>query len=532
MWFGPHPEFRLDDLAKGSADFLDLFPSDALWTMAAGRVQVFKVLPGFGLGPNPPEDSVRLILDGIAERGMALAIEVGPLPHPLAGGSNTTCGDGVEGFSGPFALQDIQKVVDAGGTIDAVSFDEPLAFGHFFDGPEACQWPLERVASETAAFVEAVRAVSPNAIFGDIEPAWASPEIDAEDIGAWLDAYRAAVGEPLGYFHLDVDWARRDWASVAKEIEDVVRSRGVPFGIIYNGGDTTGSNEEWLQLTIERAYEYEQVTGGRPDHVIFQSWHYYPTRVLPETDRGAFTSVIDRYFGARTALEPTALDQVTLRTTDGVRMAGASLEVEAVPIDGPYQEFSLNGVVPPDASSAVVVVRVNTEGAGPGEAGFSVYEITYAEDGGENLVQNSDFGQGMVGWGQSGDAEASIVASDLGAGQMLHVVASPDQALYWDSAEFPITPGTAFELHVAAAVPLASADSAYAGVVFLGAEENGRRIIPMSPAPIELGQVTTDTNGQATIVLSAVDPGRYLLRVHYVGDLETWPCRLEQEIEL
>jgi hypothetical protein len=54
----------------------------------------------------------------------------------------------------------------------------------------------------------------------------------------------------------------------------------------------------------------------------------------------------------------------------------------------------------------------------------------------------------------------------------------------------------------------------------------------MSPAPIELGQVTTDTNGQATIVLSAVDPGRYLLRVHYVGDLETWPCRLEQEIEL
>jgi hypothetical protein len=266
--------------------------------------------------------------------------------------------------------------------------------------------------------------------------------------------------------------------------------------------------------------------------VIFQSWHYYPTRVLPETDRGAFTSVIDRYFGARTALEPTALDQVTLRTTDGVRMAGASLEVEAVPIDGPYQEFSLNGVVPPDASSAVVVVRVNTEGAGPGEAGFSVYEITYAEDGGENLVQNSDFGQGMVGWGQSGDAEASIVASDLGAGQMLHVVASPDQALYWDSAEFPITPGTAFELHVAAAVPLASADSAYAGVVFLGAEENGRRIIPMSPAPIELGQVTTDTNGQATIVLSAVDPGRYLLRVHYVGDLETWPCRLEQEIEL
>jgi hypothetical protein len=231
-------------------------------------------------------------------------------------------------------------------------------------------------------------------------------------------------------------------------------------------------------------------------------------------------------------LEPTALDQVTLRTTDGVRMAGASLEVEAVPIDGPYQEFSLNGVVPPDASSAVVVVRVNTEGAGPGEAGFSVYEITYAEDGGENLVQNSDFGQGMVGWGQSGDAEASIVASDLGAGQMLHVVASPDQALYWDSAEFPITPGTAFELHVAAAVPLASADSAYAGVVFLGAEENGRRIIPMSPAPIELGQVTTDTNGQATIVLSAVHPGRYLLRVHYVGDLETWPCRLEQEIEL
>ena len=520
----------MGDIAKGSADFLDLFPSDASWTRAADRIQVFKIYPGFGLGPNPPEDLVQLILDGIAERGMALAIEVGPLPHPLAGGSNTTCGDGVEGFSGPFALQDIEKVVAAGGTIDLVSFDEPLAFGHFFDGPEACQWPLELVATETAAFVEAVRAVLPNATFGDIEPAW--PGIDAGDIGAWLDAYQAAVGEPLGYFHLDVDWGRRDWAKVAKEIEEVVRSRDVPFGIIYNGGDDAGSNEEWLQSIMERAYEYEQVTGGRPDHVVFQSWHYYPTRVLPETDLGAFTSVIDRYFGARTALEATAPGHVVLRTTDGGPVAGASLEMEAVPIDGPHQEFSRHGVVPSDAGSAVVVLRVNTEEAGPGYADFNVYEISYAEDGGQNLVQNSAYGQGMVGWGQYGDGEASIVVSDLGAGQMLHVVASPDQALHWDSAEFPITAGAPFELRVRAAVPLASADSAYAAVIFLDAEESGRWIIPMAPAPIELGQPTTDGNGQATIDLSALDQGRYVLRVHHAGGLDTWPCRIEQEIAI
>jgi hypothetical protein len=538
VWFAPIPEVRLPGLSKGSADYVDLFPAGAAWGTAADHVQVFEIGPGAGLGPHPPEDVYRGIISGIADRGMALAMILGPLPHPLGGGSNTTCGDGVEGFAAPFVLDDIRNAQAVGARIDFVVFDEPLDFGHFFDGDQACQWSVERVAAETADFVKAVRAIEPNVVFGDDESAWASPEINAEDIGAWLDAYQAATGEPLGFLHLDVDWARPNWAGVAREIEGVVRAHGVPFGIIYNGGDaaiysgdsSSGSNEQWLQLTAQRAYEYEQVAGGQPDHVEFASWHYYPTRVLPETDMSAFTSVIDRYFGQRTTLEADGARQVTLRTVAGAPVGGAELNVEAVPADGPYQELTLTGTVPAGASTAIVAVRANTEGAGPGRADLNIYSFAYSQNGGQNLVQNPHFSDDLYLWGEYGDGKADLVTSDRSRGRMLHVRATPAEQLYFDSAEFAVTPGASFEFRVATAVPLDSANSAYAAVIFLGGDEGGRGIINLAPAPLDLGMLTTDGSGQARPDLSALQPGRYQLRVSYAGDLQTWPVSVEQSI--
>jgi hypothetical protein len=314
----------------------------------------------------------------------------------------------------------------------------------------------------------------------------------------------------------------------------------VPFGIIYNGGDTaiysggsnSGSNEQWLQLTAERAYECEQVAGGQPDQVKFASWHYYPTRVLPETDPSAFTSIIDRYFAPRTALQVNDAQRVTLRTTDGAPLPGAAVSVEAVPADGPYQELTLDGTVPADATSAIVAARANTESAGPGKADLNIYSFAYAENGGQNLVQNPHFNNDLSLWGQYGGGKAHLVASDHGPGSMLHMHANYDQPLYLDSAEFPVTPGATFEFRVATSVPLDSASSAYAAIIFLGVEESGRRIINLAPAAIDLGALTTDGSGQARPDLSALQPGRYQLRVNYSGDLETWPSSVEQAVSL
>jgi hypothetical protein len=68
-----------------------------------------------------------------------------------------------------------------------------------------------------------------------------------------------------------------------RSIEDGLRARGIEFGPIYNGGEAA-SDAEWVDLTLQRAYTYEEVAGGRPDQVILQSWMDHPDHVLPETD--------------------------------------------------------------------------------------------------------------------------------------------------------------------------------------------------------------------------------------------------------
>jgi hypothetical protein len=284
VWFTPHPYVRLPDFNKGSTDYFDLFAPDSAWTTAAGRVQVFKLYDGLALGREPTDQELLTVIQGVRQRSLALAFELGPLPHPDGGGSNTDCGRGVEGYSAPFSLDIIRRVVALGGRVDLVAFDEPLAHGHYYDGPNACGWPIEHVASEVFGFVRSLRAIAPDVIVGDIEPAWIQPNIGAAEIGAWLDAYAAVSGERFGFFHLDLDWHRADWPALAVDVERTVRDRGVPSGIIYNGGEDATSNAEWLQLAADRAYQFEQLAGGRPDQVVFQSWHYYPTRVLPETD--------------------------------------------------------------------------------------------------------------------------------------------------------------------------------------------------------------------------------------------------------
>ena len=60
-----------------------------------------------------------------------------------------------------------------------------------------------------ADFVRTLRTVTPDVMVSDVEPMWAN--VSASDLGAWMDAYREAAGEPFDFFHLDADWGLADW---------------------------------------------------------------------------------------------------------------------------------------------------------------------------------------------------------------------------------------------------------------------------------------------------------------------------------
>ena len=526
IWFAPHPAVDLPGFVKGSADYFDLFAAGSDWSSAAGQVHAFKIYDQIGLAREPTDEELLRVIDGLRDRGIPLAMELGALPpHPGFGpiGAAGECGEGIEGFAGVVAVQTVQRIADLGGAVALVAFDEPLAHGHFYEGENACSWSMERVVEEVAAFVAMLREVEPDIVVGDIEPAWVEPEIGAEEIAVWLDAYEEAAGEPLGFFHLDVDWARPGWPEVAREIEDAVRSRNVPFGIIYNGGDATGSDAEWVQLSVERADTFEQEWGGVPDHVVLQSWHFHPQRVLPEDDPATFTGLIGRYLGPRTVVEAEVADGAVegrVVTTEGDAIPGAVVGVTAQPLGGARQMLVIEGVVPDGAKLGEVGVRINTEGAGPGPADLRIYQVAYTEaDEPGNRVPDPDFGY-LAQFDIDG---VDVVASDTGDGTMLRLTADPDGEINLGSERFTVNPGARFRFTVEAAVPEGSAGAGYAGVVFLAGAELERHTVPLAPIAETVGTVTADQEGRFRVALSDLAPGRHRIVVAYAGDLGSWP---------
>jgi hypothetical protein len=276
----------------GSADFMAQFATDAPWTTAASHVRVYK-LYGEWVAYHATPDQLRAAVADIARRGMVLAVEAGPLDATPA------CGTGVESFAGVEEGRLIaSRIAAAGGRIDVIALDEPYFFAHVYDGANACHWPLERIAAGVVAYRESVRGLFPSVIVGDTEPL--PLPVTAASLGEWLDAYRAAGGEPFAFLHLDMDWSRPGWAGLAQETAAVARGRGVPLGMIYNGGGAA-DRATWIAQAGERVRAFE-AAGPPPDHVLFQSWMTQPDAVLPDSDPTTFSGLVVIYFEHHEAL--------------------------------------------------------------------------------------------------------------------------------------------------------------------------------------------------------------------------------------
>jgi hypothetical protein len=281
-------------------------------------------------------------------------------------------------------------------------------------------------------------------------------------------------------------------------------------------------------------YIYEQVIGGQPDHLVIQSWHVQPSRVLPDTNPSTLTGLVNRYFGSRSRVQAevtTASGGFFIRgdlaTNAGAPVSGVSLEVEAVPIDGVHQSLERIGTVPADVETAEVGIRLNTEGGGPGAADITLYEVGYYEGGDDkNRVADPSFG-GLAGFGIEG---TSVVPSDLDSGTMLRLTVSPDQEVNLGTNRFPVTPGADYRLEVQAAIPGDSAQAGFAVVVFLAGTEKARHILPLAPVPIPLAKVTTGPSGEFEVDVGGLAPGRYRLIIEYIGDLDHWPALFEQDV--
>ena len=533
LFFGavpPKPDSVDYRIPFGATDYFELFEPDAPWADALEHVSMFR-LHAFQMRHYLSDDHLRLIIDWLDEHQIPLLFETEPL-QPV---DPEEC-DHSESFEGPYDLEMAERFKNLGGTIDVVAIEQPFTYAHKLEGPRVCHYTLERIVSEVTDYMTEMRSMFPGVPMGSIEGLVRSPVTTPEDMALWLDSYEEFAGEPLEFLHIDVDWSVPGWTDILLGIEQVADARGVPFGVLYNGGLETTS-ERWLQKAAEHVAEFETNAGGTPDHATLTSWVDQPDRVLPDDDLGAFTSLINRYSGIRTVLESLEFTPASdgspaqmrgrLVDANGNGLAGQTVEASIVEDNPTAVTAILTGMVPVDATDASILTRANVEGAVTGATSFRLYDVQYQEGGGPNLVPNGDHSQGGRFWYIDGDpiGDAAIVPSDadlaVGSGNMLSVVAEPDQIVFVNGEAFPVTPGAEFEFRATFAFDPSAEGVGTVSLAFLNPDT--RTTIRMQPVAQPVAPTVTDNTGAFTLDLPELQGGG-TVELRAPGDLETWPA--------
>lgn len=279
IWFSPRSApYELSNLTP-------LFKPDAPWQQAASHIAVFEITGG--AARNGTEGEVRAIVTGLSNRRITLGLGMSPLS------GDGRCGKGVEGYNAPGQpLYDARRLQTLGGNATYLSMDEPLYYGHVFEGENACRSSVKEIANEVAAKVREVRSVYPDLKVGDIEPVGIDRATWIAEMEQWFSAYHAATGQELAFFRADIQW-NRPWQHQMQALSRSLLRRGIPLQVIYNGN--AHSDAEWVDQATDRFKSYESGGNAAPNVAIFQCWTANPTHVLPETDQRTLTGLVKRY---------------------------------------------------------------------------------------------------------------------------------------------------------------------------------------------------------------------------------------------
>jgi hypothetical protein len=288
---------------ESGSDYFELFKPDAAWVKSAQHVKVFMINGGVVM--HESDDEVKALFADLKRRHIALGIEMGLLSGKGSDGKQQECGVGVEGFASPDNAKVVaNRIQRNGGELAYVAMDEPLWYGHHFEGKNGCQWSMERVAQDMVSRIADLRAKFPNVQIGDVEPIGTAQPADwIQQVTEWSHVYQRVIGEKLVFFHADVVWSAPIWQQQFSAVKSRMQAEGIKFGVIYDGGGT-GKNESddvWTQEAKERFHLVESNPSLVPDHAIFQTWARWPRRMLPETEPGTMTNLVLQYVQAHAA---------------------------------------------------------------------------------------------------------------------------------------------------------------------------------------------------------------------------------------
>lgn len=500
IWFTPSPH----------ADMMPLYSAHAQWQRAAASVQVIKLYAGQIL--TMPDTDLRRIFHFAKQRGIAMAVEFGPLHK------DGKCGP-LEGFNPVPSVRHLAERVRAlGGTLSYAAMDEPYWYAHIYSGPRQCDWSARQIVENARASVAALRETFPDIAIGDIEPI---STIQGNDLLAqyanWIKTWRQVDGTNLAFFDADVNWSPADLVTLA-HFGLMLRDDHIPFGIIYNGKAGDLSNAAWVNSATRHFEEYESGSNPLPDQAIFQSWDNYPTKLLPASDPDAFTHLVSRYLRARTMFTNF---KVTTSSVSGrlVTSSGQPLSDALVELFGPSSsgsnQLTFGGTVPANAAKMLLAWRVNVECGGcSGQAHLLLDRGAYTQVGRPAIPITL----AALHLGSSGDGHPEMVRYANG---QTALTAYPDDTLSVNSRAYTVEPGKLFSATVPFSILGPTTRSVVFDIIFLGSD--GREVARagghLVPAIVALAHARTDKQGYFTIDLERIRSGGLLdLRLRYGGD--------------
>ena len=499
VWLCPDaPLKRATKFNQSDYDYMAMFAPDAPWSQAAKNVKVFKVGEQFIL--RTPDDQLSKIFADLNRRGIALAMEAGLLD------GNGNCGKGVEGYASPLSARVAsEKIARLGGKLSFIAMDEPLWFGCHFSGPNACHSTMKEVAADIAAKLTDVKKVFPQIKLGDIEPVAPANVPDWNNqILQWTQVFEEQVGQPLAFFHADIDWTG-PWQQTVPALHKGLKQRHVPMGIIYDGYG--GSDAEWSGHALENAIVIEDVLHVQPNDAIIQTWAAYPKYVLPETKPNTLTNLVCLYAADPSRIEmrqaqgnyagqilqsnghPLGNVTVMLRTAGGANTARAGLQ-------------KIDGIIPPNASKAVFGLRIS--------ANTSRTPVTLAVQNMRFIDNNTD---------ETVSRQLALPANV--AGQNGKVNLAPGQKIGPNSPPFTVHAGHPFTFTAILDVPVSFQGKGLLAVVFL--DNNGKQI---SYQPIDLKYKAGENSVIVARTKSAAD-GTFNLPKSASSNDATQPCFVE-----
>ena len=306
IWLsGIPPGVRQKMFQESDSDYFDLFKPEAAWSKSAQHVTVFMINGGLLLRQS--DDEAKAVFSDLKRRHIALAIEMGLATARQDSSGHQACGVNVEGMTTPNATRVIvERIKKDGGELRYVAMDEPLWYGHHFNGANACHFSLSELAATIAPNVAVLRELFPSVEIGDVEPIGEASNVPADwtdEIAQWIHVYQQVVGQKLNFFHADVAWTS-PWQQQLGSVKRIAHERGLSFGVIYDGGGTGKQESDalWAQEAVQRFHAVEGNAATVPDDAVFQSWVRWPHNMLPETEPGTMTNLVLQYVQSRSAV--------------------------------------------------------------------------------------------------------------------------------------------------------------------------------------------------------------------------------------